>query len=82
MRMEKKKKAGSLSMVEENKPEYQLDMKEIIQRAEIRKWGKAKEKVNLQHLSPERNRKQAMDKINEYKKHSLNLFKEPLWKVI
>lgn len=29
-------------------------MKEIIQKAEIRRWGKAKETVNLQHLSPNR----------------------------
>lgn len=34
-----------------------INMKEIIQKAEIRRFGKVKEKVNLQHLSPNRNTK-------------------------
>ena len=36
-----------------------INMREILHRAEIRKWGKPKEKVNLQHLSPNRLSKKA-----------------------
>jgi hypothetical protein len=46
MRKEKNKKAAaSTTIIDENEP--LLNMREIIQKAEIRKWGKAKEKVNL-----------------------------------
>lgn len=34
-----------------------INMKEIIQKAEVRRWGKPKERINLQHLSPNRNYK-------------------------
>jgi hypothetical protein len=56
MRQQKRGKNASVS----GEPEiYRLNMKDIVQKAEARKWGKAREKVNLQHLSPERNKKKS-----------------------
>ncbi len=37
-----------------NEEKPMVNMKEILKKAEIRRWGKPKEKVNLQHMSPER----------------------------
>lgn len=72
MRLEKRRKAAERhqQVIEEDKgPLVKLNMKEIIQKAEIRKWGKAKEKVNLQHLSPDRNKKKAkyLDEVSFFK---------------
>ena len=51
---------------------FNLNMKEIISKAEIRRWGKAREKVNLQHLSPNRNQKK--NKYFDEVSYPLNMF--------
>ena len=54
--MEKKRAKGRKSMDSENtdSDHYLINMKDILHKAEIRRWGNPQEKVNLQHLSPNR----------------------------
>jgi hypothetical protein len=49
-------------------------MKEILQKAEIRRWGKPKERVDITHLSPTRELKN-QKYIDDVRKQPLFLLK-------